>query len=127
MLKILAVTSAAAMLVVLGSSGPAWAQDADAGKRIFVRCQACHNVDKPQNKIGPTLLGVMDRKAGAVEGFKYSDAMKNADIVWNAETIDKYLADPKGYIPGNRMAFPGLKQEEDRKNVIAYVEQASKQ
>jgi cytochrome c len=120
-----AALSAAMMLFAL-SSGGAFAADADAGKKIFVRCQACHNIDKPQNKIGPTLHGVIGRKSGSVEDFKYSDAMKNANVEWNDDTLDKYLADPKGFIPGNRMAFPGLKKEEDRQNVIAYVEQASK-
>ncbi len=86
---------------------------------------ACHMVDQEQNRVGPHLVGIMRREAGAVEGFNYSDAMKEADIVWDEQTLDEYLADPRGYIPGNRMAFPGLREEEERANVIAYLKEAT--
>ena len=115
-----------AVAVLAAGSGVARAEgDAAEGAKVFRKCSACHVIDKPQNRVGPSLLGVMGRQAGAVEGFKYSDAMKNSGIVWSAETLDAYLADPKGYIPGNRMAFAGLKKPEERADVIAYIVEAS--
>ncbi|PHP67314.1 hypothetical protein CSC94_09750 [Zhengella mangrovi] len=98
--------------------------DAAAGKKVFNKCKACHDV-KGKNKVGPHLDGVIGRTAGTVEGFKYSDAMKAKGaegLVWNNDTLAEYLKDPKGYIPGNKMAFAGLKKDEDVANVIAYID-----
>jgi cytochrome c len=72
-------------------------------------------------------VGIFGRPAGTVEGFKYSDAMKNSNVVWNEETISAYVKEPKGYVPGNRMIFPGLKKEEDVANLIAYLKEATAQ
>lgn len=107
---------------------PAFAQSGDPaeGEKVFKRCQACHVVNAPTNRVGPHLVGVVGRKAGSVEGFKYSDAMKQAGekgLVWTPEELDKYLTNPKGDIPGNKMAFAGLKKPEERANVIAYLQQ----
>lgn len=99
--------------------------DADAGKKVFNKCKVCHSLEAGENKIGPSLAGVIHRPAGTVEGFKYSDAMSGAGLTWDEETLDKYLTDPKGFIPGNKMAFAGLKKEADRQNVIAYIESES--
>jgi cytochrome c len=110
-------------------AGTAAAQgDPAAGEKVFAKCKACHVLDTSTNRIGPHLGDVIGRTAGSVEGFKYSDAMKakgEEGLVWNDETIAAYLADPKGYIPKNKMAFPGLKKEEDVANVIAYLHQAA--
>lgn len=122
----LLVAGVAGTLALGLTSGIATAGDAEAGKKVFAKCAACHVVDKPQNKVGPTLQGVIGRPAGAVEGFKYSDAMKNSGIVWDEASIDAYLENPKGFIKGNKMAFAGLKKPEDRANVIAYIAEASK-
>ena len=97
----------------------ATAADAEAGKKVFRKCKACHVVDAAKNKVGPNLVGIFGRTAGAVEGFKYSDAMKSSGIVWDDETIAAYMKDPKGYIPKNRMAFAGLKKEADIANLLA--------
>lgn len=97
------------------------AQDADAGKTVFNKCKACHSVDAGKNMVGPSLHGVVGRKAGAGAGFNYSDAMKNSGKTWDAAALDAYLADPKGNIPGNKMVFVGVKDEADRKNLIAYL------
>jgi cytochrome c len=97
--------------------------DPEAGKKTFAKCKACHVLDKEQNRVGPHLVDIFGRAAGAVDGFKYSDAMLNSGITWDEATMDAYIADPKGYIPKNKMAFPGLKDEEDRANVIAYIKQ----
>lgn len=104
-------------------SGAALAQgDAAAGQKVFSKCKTCHSLEAGVNKVGPSLAGVVGRPAGSVNGFKYSDAMKNSGLTWDAETLDKYLADPKGFVPKNKMAFVGLKKEEDRANVIAYLQ-----
>ena len=88
--------------------------DAAAGEKVFNSvCKACHDV-AGKNKIGPHLDGVVGRPAGSVEGFKYSDAMKSAGITWDDAELSKYLANPKEAIPKNRMAFAGLKKEDDR-------------
>lgn len=118
MLKSWMLGCSLAVLVAL----PAWAQgDPEAGEKVFARCKACHVIDKEQNRVGPHLVGIVGRKAGSVEGFKYSDAMKNSGITWTEEELAKYLANPKGEVPGNKMAFAGLKKEDEIANVIAYL------
>ena len=99
----------------------AWAIDGDpaAGKTAFNKCAACHSVQAGQNKVGPSLHGIVGRKAASIEGFSYSPAMKAHDVVWNEAELDKYLADPRGVVQGTKMIFPGLKNETERKNVIA--------
>ena len=100
------------------------AGDPEAGKKVFNKCKACHYADKKKNKVGPYLLGVVGRPVASVEGFKYSKAMKAkaAELgTWTEENLDKYLENPKKVVPGNRMAFAGLKKPEDRANVIAYL------
>jgi cytochrome c len=85
-------------------------------------------VQAGKNRVGPSLAGIVDRKAGTVDGFKYSDAMLafGADGgVWDKKTLDAYLADPRGFIKGNKMAFPGLKKEDEREDVIAYLKTAT--
>ena len=122
------VVTMAAMLGIatLLSAQPAVAEgDAAAGAKVFNKCKACHALEAGKNKIGPTLAGVIGRKAGSVEGFKYSGPMKDAAIVWDEQNLAEYLADPKGYIPKNKMAFKGLKKEKQRADVIAYMKQAS--
>jgi cytochrome c len=99
--------------------------DAAAGEKVFKKCKACHVIDKKKNRLGPHLIGVFGRTSGTIEGFKYSKAMQEAAITWDETTIDEYLADPKTYIPKNKMAFVGLKKEEDRANVIAYLKEAA--
>lgn len=105
------------------------AVDADlaaAGEKVFKKCAACHKVgDGAKNASGPMLNGVVGRAVAAAEGFKYSPAMTEAGaggMVWDAATIDAYLADPKGFIPKNKMSFAGLKKPEDRAAVIAYLQ-----
>lgn len=116
--------AAALMAAAAVVTGPALADgDAAKGKKVFNRCKACHVADEAKNKVGPTLHGVFGRKAGTVEGFKYSDAMKNADVVWSEETIAKYVKKPKDFIPGNKMAFAGLRKDSQIEDLIAYLKE----
>lgn len=111
-----------ALALVVSVPAFAAAQDAEEGKNVFKKCRACHAVgEKAKNRVGPVLNGVVGRKAGSIEDFNYSDAMKNSGITWDEATLSKYLADPKGTVPGNKMVFVGLKKEEDRKDLIAYL------
>ncbi|MCP3466096.1 cytochrome c family protein [Bradyrhizobium sp. CCGUVB23] len=95
--------------------------DATAGRLVFRKCQACHSTEPGKNMLGPSLAGVIGRKAGSEAGYNYSPAMKSADIVWSAQTLDQYLTDPAKVVPGNKMPFPGLKTDHDRADVIAYL------
>jgi nitrite reductase (NO-forming) len=97
------------------------AGDASAGRLVFRKCQACHSIEPGKNMLGPSLAGVVGRKAGTEAGYNYSPAMKSAAIVWNAQTLDQYLTDPAKVVPGNKMPFPGLKTDNDRADVIAYL------
>jgi nitrite reductase (NO-forming) len=95
--------------------------DPAAGRQVFRKCQACHSMEPGKNALGPSLAGVIGRKAGSEPGYGYSPAMKQADIVWDAGSLDAYLADPARTVPGNKMPFPGLKTENDRKDIIAFL------
>lgn len=118
------VLAAAVATGVLGMA-PAWADgDAAAGKKVFNKCMACHDAVGDKNKVGPSLHGVVGRKAGTFDGFKYSEAMKAAGeggLAWDEANIAEYVKDPKAKVPGNKMAFAGLKKDEDIANVIAYL------
>ena len=110
-----------AALLTFGMS--AHAGDAAKGEKVFKKCKACHVVDKEKNKTGPHLVALLGREAGSVESFKkYSKAMKASGIIWDAETLDGYLENPKKYLKGTKMAFAGLKKEKDRQNIIAYFQ-----
>lgn len=104
---------------------PAHAEgDAAAGQKVFNQCKACHDIEKGVNKVGPTLKGVVGRKAASVPDYKYSAAMiKKGEegVVWDEATLTAYLPNPKAYVPGTKMAFGGLKKPEDVTNLIAYL------
>jgi cytochrome c len=123
-----AIVLFAALSVATLASSQSQAQDAAAGEKVFTKCKACHNADVDKNKIGPSLHGVIGRTAGTHPDFKYSTAMVDAGksgVVWDEPTLTKYLHDPKAMVKGTKMAFPGLKKDEDIANVIAYLKQES--
>ena len=108
------------VLVVAGATANrGYAQDAEHGKTIFKACAACHATDHA-NRVGPG-RGIIGRKAGAVPGFPYSNAMKNSDVVWDAKILDAYVGSPQQVVPGNRMPYAGLKNPTDRMDLVAYL------
>ncbi len=113
-------------LSTLAVSMPVAAEgDPANGERLFRRCATCHVLTEGGRKVGPSLYGLFGRTSGTVEGFKYSQAMKDAAITWNEETLDEYITNPRAYIPGNRMAFPGIRNAEQRSDMIAYLKEAT--
>lgn len=121
----------AALLALATGHAAQAAGDAIAGKTVFNKCMACHEAATDKNKVGPSLHGVVGRAAGSLPSFvgKYSSAMKAAGVgglVWDEVNIAAYIKAPKVKVPGNRMAFPGLSDDADIANVIAYLEEAAK-
>jgi cytochrome c len=102
------------------------AADPEKGKAVFEQCAACHSLGEPGDYDGPTLKGVIGRKAGSLDDYRYSAAMKRSDVVWDAVTLDKYVADPQAFIPGNRMAFAGIADKGERDDLIAFLTIATK-
>ena len=122
------MTRSAAAIAILALLMPAAGRAADtaAGQTAFGKCKICHSVEAgARSPVGPNLHGVFGRKAGSLEGFSYSAAMKNSGVVWDDDSMAKYLHDPRGSMPGNKMAFPGIKNEEEMTNLLAYLHQAT--
>ncbi|MEP4378406.1 MAG: cytochrome c family protein [Alphaproteobacteria bacterium] len=117
------IAAAALSIMTVATPTLVYAQDVDAGKKVFRRCTACHTVDEGgKNKVGPNLWEIFGSTAGArPTGYKYSDAMKASGIVWDDATMSEYLENPRKMVPKTRMAFPGLKKPEQRADVIAYL------
>lgn len=116
--------------VIVLTTAPAFAEgDADKGKKVFNKCKACHMVgENAKKRVGPPLNNIIGAKAGVQEGFKYSKAMVEAGeggMVWDEETLSAYLLKPKDVVPKGKMAFPGLRKDSDRENVIVYLKQFS--
>lgn len=116
---VLAIAMVAAMPVAANAA------DAEAGKAVFGKCKACHQIGAgAKNAVGPALTGIIGKKAGTTEGFNYSDAMKNSGKTWDEATFKAYIADPKAAIPGNKMVFMGLKDAADVDNLTEYLKTA---
>ena len=115
MIEVLAVAA------VLAAAAPG---DAKKGEEVYSRCLACHAL--AYDRTGPRHCGLFGRKAGSVKGFAYSDAMKRSKIVWNAKTLDTFIADPMRTIPGTAMGYAGVRDARERADLIAYLQQAGK-
>jgi len=115
------VLPAALLLAGLGS---AQAQDAANGEKVFAQCRACHQVgETAKNAVGPVLNGLFGRKAGTVEGYNYSPANKNSGLTWDEATFRDYIKDPRAKIPGTKMVYAGLKDEQRVNDLVAYLKQ----
>ena len=107
------------------AAGPA-AGDVGRGKTVFARCVACHDLNTGAVRMGPSLKGIIGRKAGTAANFGYSGAMKAKAVTWGPATLDAFLAAPMKYVPGTRMGFAGLSNPQERADLIAYLKQAAK-
>jgi len=96
--------------------------EAAAGEKTFMQCASCHVVEPGVNRVGPSLAGIVGRAAGNIDGYNYTEANANSGITWTPEKMFQYLEDPRRVIPGTKMAFAGLKDGQDRANVIAYLQ-----
>ena len=121
------LAAATFMMALLPALASAQDGSAEAGADVFKKCRACHDVGpSAKNKVGPLLNGIIGRKAGTIEGFSYSEANKKAGaggLEWTEQIMFDYLEKPLSYMPGTKMAFAGLKDPQDRKDVVAYLKQ----
>jgi cytochrome c len=120
------VALAAPVTLDVTDAGKALTGDADHGKVIFNRCGACHSIKAGENRVGPSLNGVIGRTAGTAPNYTYSTANKTSGIVWSEQKIFDYLLKPAAMVPGTKMAFPGLPAAQDRADVIAYLKESAK-
>ena len=111
-------------VLITASTATGLAQDVEKGQTAFKMCLACHSIGPgAKNKIGPELNGLDGRKAGTVAGFSYSDANKNSGIVWNEANFKEYIKDPRAKVPGTKMIFAGVKNEQEVNDLWAYLKQ----
>src|SRR3712207_1350251 len=114
--------------LLLAGFGQAQAQDAAAGEKVFAQCRACHQVgENAKNAVGPVLNGLFGRKAGTVEGYNYSPANKNSGLTWDEATFRDYIKDPRAKVPGTKMVYAGLKDEQRVNDLVAYLKQFNAQ
>jgi cytochrome c len=110
--------------ILVASLGAAVAQDIAAGEQSFRKCLPCHAIGEgARNKVGPALNGIDGRKAGTYNGYNYSEANKNSGIVWNEQTFSEYIKNPMAKIPGTKMAFAGIRNEKEIRDLWAYLSQ----
>jgi len=111
-------------LLTIAGAGHANAQDAAAGEKVFGVCKTCHQIgETAKNAVGPALNGLIGRKAGSVAGYSYSEANKNSGITWDEATFREYIKDPKAKVPGTKMIYAGLKDEQKTNDLIAFLKQ----
>jgi cytochrome c2 len=121
-----ALIAATAAAAVVAWTDPGWAQgDAARGEQRFEECAACHKLEPGANDVGPSLNGLFNRKAAELADFRYSPALKRSGIVWSAQTLDTFLADPQKVVPANRMPYAGMPDAAARADLIAYLQKAT--
>jgi cytochrome c len=119
-----ATLALALLAAAVTTQGARAAGDAAAGGQVFKKCLPCHSVGPgAKNKVGPELNGLDGRHSGSAAGYSYSAANKNSGIVWNEETFEQYIKDPRGKVPGTKMIFPGIKDDKQIDNLWAYLKQ----
>lgn len=117
-------TLAIGFVVVLSSTGLSHAQDAAAGEKVFGQCRACHQIGPTaKNGVGPAQNGLIGRVAGSYPGYAYSNANKSSGLTWDEATFREYIRSPKDKVPGTKMAFPGIKNEQQITDLIAFLKQ----
>lgn len=122
MLRLLIASTFVAVLTMSAGGAAGQASTQVSGEAVYRRaCASCHSIEAGVNRSGPSLAGISDRAAGAVRQFRYSDAMSSSPVVWTDVQLDAFLTNPRGAMPGNRMAYPGLAGPEDRAAVIRYL------
>ena len=127
MIKLFGFVSGTAVLLLYALIAQAQSVgDAQRGAQVFNQCKICHSLEAGKNMLGPSLHGLIGRKSGSVPGFAYSSAMKNSNVTWNDDTLSKYLSDPKAFSPGDKMAFPGVKDPNKLGDLLAYLNQATR-
>ena len=107
--------------VALLAATPALAADPEAGEKVFKKCQTCHEIKEQKNKVGPYLKGVVGRKSAALEDFRYSNAMKRANLIWDEDNFRAYIQDPQAKVKSNRMPYGGITDAKDVEDIIAYL------
>ncbi len=115
-----------APLEIRNEAGQALSGDPEAGRQVFLVCSACHSLTPGQNMVGPSLHGVIGRRAGTAPGFQYSTANRNSGLTWSEQELYVYLEDPQKTVPGTYMTYTGLKDSQKRADLIAYLAQATK-
>jgi cytochrome c2 len=114
-------------VVFLVVTGRAHAEgDGAHGEKLFEECAACHSTARGDNKMGPSLSGLFERKAGELDDFRYSPALKRSGIAWTPDTLDAFIADPQKAVPANRMPYAGMPDAANRTDLIAYLRKATK-
>ncbi|MEM7073044.1 MAG: cytochrome c family protein [Pseudomonadota bacterium] len=99
--------------------------DAARGRKLYRKCKICHALSEDKHRVGPSLYGIIGRKAGSANGYtKYSKAMRNADLVWTVDRIDRYIINPRAFIKGTRMVFAGMPKQKDRRDLLRYLLEA---
>lgn len=123
-LAFLTLASLLAAGLVGAGVGPPPPANFEKGREIYGRCAACHSLER--DRVGPRHCGLFGRRAGSIPGFAYSDAMRDSGIVWTWQTLDRFLADPLGTVPGTFMGYAGIPDAEEREQLLAYLEDASR-
>jgi cytochrome c2 len=109
------------VIIAAAASHLAFAQDVGAGQKAFQACAACHSTAAGVNGVGPSLAGIVGRKAGSLAGFNYSRAMKNSGITWDEASLDAYIANPQQEVPGNHMPYAGMTDAQQRAALVAFL------
>ena len=123
----LRLVCAVAVVAVLAAAGIARADgDAARGEKKFEECASCHSVERSAGGVGPSLAGLFERKAGALDDYRYSPALKRSGLAWTVKSLDEFIADPQKLVPANRMPYAGMPDAADRADLIAYLQKAAK-